>query len=178
MFGLFKRKSKQEAVVSGAPALYQLDINSVLSIDLNSWQVVEAYEYDWGDEHFTRDFKLDSGTATCYLSIEPSDPPEYIQNWQMKFSALGEDVVTHFRKHQTGPSSIDFDGDTYVLDAERPGYCTELGEDEWEPLVAYDYYTADGTKCVSIEQYDEGVFEASHGIVLDAERISDVFHAS
>ena len=68
IFDIFKKKEPHYD--STNIRVQDLDVGFVFEYDLSTWEVQAIYEYDWGDDFFTREFKVNNGSLTRYLAIE------------------------------------------------------------------------------------------------------------
>ena len=62
MFNLFKKKQEPTYDVTDLK-ITDLDVGFIFDYDLKSWVVREKYEYDWGGNNFSHEYKVDSGDA-------------------------------------------------------------------------------------------------------------------
>ena len=176
MFDFFKKKKKGPDYDITNLTLHDLDVGFIVDYDMKSWEVKEMYEYDWGNNNFSKEYKLDSGDETGFLGIE--DKGEILITFvkPVKIRKIEEDIVEKITKDGKAPSSVHYEGETYYLDSDTAGYfrdCAKETED-WEELVAYEYYTDEENKIISIAQWDERNFEASAGITLEAYHFSNI----
>ena len=74
-FGFFKKKNKDKGPHYDPTNIKVTDIRKGFIFDYNqkSWEAVEEYEYDWGNNDFTYEFKIVSEDETAYLHIEEDD---------------------------------------------------------------------------------------------------------
>ena len=78
--GLFDRfKKKEEPSYDPTNiSVRDLDMGFVLDYDMKTWVVKGVYDYDWGDNFFTREYKIDSGEEQLFLSVEDDDELEIV----------------------------------------------------------------------------------------------------
>ncbi len=86
----------------------QYDATNITVKDLNLGFVFEyaCYEYDWGDNFFTKEYKISNGTKTFYLSVEDDDELELSLTSKIKVRQLGTDVLQQLMDTQKAPSSL------------------------------------------------------------------------
>ena len=77
---LFGGKKEDPKPFSRTPL--DLDQGYIFEYDMQSWEVMAVYEYDWGDEDFSKEFKVSDGQNTYYLSVEEDDEIE--MTWSKK----------------------------------------------------------------------------------------------
>lgn len=162
---LFKSKKKTPSYDVTNMKISDIREGFVIDYDLKSWIVKEEYEYDWGNNLFTYEYKLDSGDDTIYLTIEDDDDLSLYVMRKVKVRSIDQNLPEHIEKNQSPPSKLQYNGKTFLKDNERPGYYSNLTkkEDATE-FVAWDYYCeTDEDETITIEQWGEREFEASHG---------------
>ena len=177
IFDLFKKKEPHYD--STNIRVQDLDVGFVFEYDLSTWEVQAIYEYDWGDNYFTREFKVSNGSITRYLGIEEDDELEIALTQKVKVRALGDTLMETLMGRQQPPKEITYEGVTYYLENEAAGYFHDIGKgDNWEEFRSWDFEDNTGEKVLTIEQWDEKEFEASVGITLKEFEISNILPAS
>ncbi len=156
--------------------LTNLDVGFVFDYDLSTWEVKEVYEYDWGDNYFTVEFKIDNGEEIAYLAVEDDDELEIILSKKIKIRTVGEDIPEHISQHQKPPVKIEYENREFLLDGETPGYFrrADTGNEQWDEFIAWNYFDKDNEFNLTIEQWGETEFEASFGKVLKEFEISNI----
>jgi len=147
----------------------------VLDYDLKTWEVTEEYEYDWGNENFTYEHKLESSGDTLYLSLEDHNGIKCILMRKIRLNSITEDVETAIIQNEKPPKSIQYQGQTFYREHEQAGYFRVVGTQEWEEFINWDYYTADEVQLISIEQWGDETFAAAYGIVLPESAFSNIY---
>ncbi|RKE00165.1 DUF4178 domain-containing protein [Marinifilum flexuosum] len=170
----FKRK-KQPSYDSTNIRVTDLDVGFVFEYDLESWEVQACFEYDWGDNFFTQEFKIFNGTKTRFLSVEDDDELYLSVSEKIKTRQLGADVHESLLGNQKAPASFEYDGRKYFMDKESPGFYNDVAKgDEWVEFISWDYEDETGEYIVCIEQWDEQEFEASAGKRIKEFEISNI----
>jgi hypothetical protein len=171
---LFKGKEEEPNPFNRGPL--DLDQGFIFEYDLSSWEVQAVYEYDWGDEDFSKEFKVSDGAKTYYLSVEDDDELELIWSTKIGVRAIEEDIAAEIESKDRPPEVIHYLGKSYSLDEESGGFFHEKGssEEAWAEFMVWDYYDKKEEETISIEQWGPRSFEASHGKVLEAHEISDI----
>ncbi|MEM9324347.1 MAG: DUF4178 domain-containing protein [Bacteroidota bacterium] len=175
MFNLFKKKQEPSYDITNLK-ITDLDVGFILDYDLKSWVVKEKYEYDWGDNNFSHEYKIDSGDDVAFLSVEDDGNLNLALFRPIKIRKIDEEVADEIVKNEKAPRQLHYDGDVYYLDADSAGYyrdCAKKTED-WEELISFEYYTDGEEKVLSITQWDEQTFEASAGVTLETHEISNI----
>lgn len=177
-FGFFKKKKDKEDELHYDPTSIQVtDLRKgwIVEYDGKTWEVEEEYEYDWGDNYFSYEFKLVCETDTIYLSVEEDDEVDLQVTQKLNFGKLDEEVEEKIRKKGRPPKQIEFNGTTFFRESERPGYFRNVHEDrDWIEFIAWEYYDDSEKFALNIEQYGENEFEASFGIVAETHQFSNI----
>jgi hypothetical protein len=152
-----------------------LDVGFVFEYDLETWEVQACYEYDWGDNFFTQEFKIFNGTKTLFLSVEEDDEVYLSVCEKIRIRQLGDEIQQSLLNDQKAPVSFHYQGKKYFMDKEAPGFYNEVAKgDEWVEFISWDYEDESGEFVVSIEQWDEQEFEASAGKRIKEFEISNI----
>lgn len=150
----------------------------ILDYDLSAWEVQEVYNYDWGDDFFTREYKLFNGKEVRFLHVEDDDELELQLTEKIKPTTLDPDIPDEIVKEGKPPKKIVFKGVTYRLEGENPGYFNEEGKpDQWVEHISWTYYDEDEKLLLNIEQWGEREFEASIGKLIREFEISNIVPA-
>jgi hypothetical protein len=178
MFNWFKKKKEEEdnryKYDPTNVRLNQLRIGSFIDYDLRTWQVLAAYEYDWGNDFFADEFKIQEGKDTYYLYVEEDGDFYCTLNRQINVHDLPEDAIDTAIQKGTPPMRISFEGETYYRQGENIGYQRTHDQNEWSELVSWAYATKDEKKLMTIEQWGEEEFTASVGFVVNAYEFSNI----
>lgn len=179
LFDFFKKKEEEPHYDSTDIRVQDLDVGFVFDYDLSTWEVKSIYEYDWGDNYFTREYKISNGEKTVFLALEEDDELILSICEKIKIRALGDAVAEQIISDQKPPTSFDYNGKRYLLEEEAPGYFHDIGRgDSWEEFISWDYEDQAGETLVTIEQWGEKEFEASAGYYIDEFEISNILPAS
>jgi hypothetical protein len=179
-FNFFKKKKNQE------PELDMLNIRVtdikkgfILEYDLKSWEVLEEYTYDWGDNYFSKEYKISSGADILFMSVDDDDVIEITLQKKIKLSSIEADVEGEIIKNKFPPKKIVYKGVDYFRDSESPGYFKEEHTDkDWIEFISWSYYNEEEDRVLSIEQWDDREFEASYGKVIKEYEITNIIPAA
>lgn len=176
MFDFFKKKKEEPSYDVTNLTLKDLNFGFIFDYDLKSWVVKEVYEYDWGSNNFSKEYKIDSGDEVAFLSIEDDSELNITLTKAIKIRKIDEDFVEEIVKNEKAPSKIHYEGVLYYLDAESAGYFRDCAKEtnDWEELMAWEYYDENEEKIISITQWDERTFDAYAGIVLESHEFSNI----
>lgn len=168
-FNFFKKKKKKEEPTYDPTNIKVTDIRKGFIFDYNgkSWEVEEEYEYDWGNNDFTYEFKIVATDETSFLYIEEDDVLECIISKKISFGRLGEKVEAKIKKKGKPPKEIEYEGTTFYRDEESKGYYRNLMNTEWSELISWTYYDDSDRLVLTIEQWGDNKFDAAVGIVVD-----------
>lgn len=175
IFDIFKKKDPDY----NATNIKVTDIgkNFVFDYDLSTWLVTAMYEYDWGDNFFTREFKIENESQTAFLSIEEDDDLIISINKKIKIRRIDEDLPEYIIKNECPPKKLEYDGKIFYLEEENPGYFNDTDDKDksWVEFISWDYMSEDEQYVLSIEQWGENKFDASYGKLIKEYEISNIY---
>ena len=176
--GLFDRFKKKE-VLHYDPnniKIEDLRVGFMFDYDLKTWVIKEEYEYDWSNNYFTREYKIEAADDTAYLHIDNNDEGFMTLSRKLKVRALGENIPEEILEKKCPPKKIEYKGIAYFLDKESPGYFSDDPEDDesWTEFISWDYYDSESKLVASVEQWGARDFEASYGIVVNDYEITNI----
>ncbi len=173
LFDFFKKK--EPGYDSTNIQLQDLDIGFVFDYDLSTWKVDAIMEYDWGNNYFSREFRVNNGSETCFLAIEEDDEPDISFMRKVKLNALQEGLAFFMAENQQAPEKIEYKEVQYFMEEERPGYFRNITKGtEWEEFRSWHFEDETGELLLCIEQWDEKEFEASAGKSLKDFEITNI----
>ena len=179
IFDIFSKKEKKPDYDVTNLSVKDLRQGFILDYDMKSWVVKEEYEYDWGNSNFSKEYMLDSGDEVVYLGVEDKGENFLTVMKPVKVRKLGEHVSDEVIKNESPPKSLVYENETYHLESDSAGYFHDItkGTDDWEELMSWELLTDDGTKIVSITQWDEKSVDAFAGVVVKDFEISNIIPA-
>lgn len=143
--------------------------------DLKTWIIREEYQYDWGDNYFTREFKIDAGAESAYLHIDANDEIFITLTNKVRIRSVRDDIPEVIKEKDRPPKKLEYKGKTFYLEGTNPGYFNQNPKkDVWAELISWDYYDEKGEKTIAIEQWGEDEFEAAYGDVVKEFEISNI----
>lgn len=175
LFDKFKKKQEPHYDPNNIK-IKDLRVGFMFDYDLDTWQIKEEYEYDWGDNYFTREYKVEAADDVAYLHIDYNDEGSMTLSRKLKIRALGEDIPENIVENKRPPKKIEFKGNTYYLDKESPGYFSDDPEDDesWVEFISWDYYDSEEKLVACVEQWGNREFEASCGKVVNDYEITNI----
>jgi hypothetical protein len=179
MFDFFKKKKPEVPALHYDPTnIRVVDIRKgfMLDYDFKTWQVEDEYEYDWGNNRFSYEFKLTSSSENVYLRIEQNQQTLCYIMQKLRFSKLGEYVETQIQQNEKPPREISYEGVRYIKERETPGFFrnTTDAEDEGAEMLSWEYINDDETRVLIIDQWDVAEFEALIGVIVKESAISNI----
>jgi len=174
LFDIFKKKPEETHYDPTNIKVTDLEKGYLFDYNLETWTVQKMAEYDWGNNHLSREFTIESKGKIRYLSIEEDGALEIVLFEKIKYRKLGTFVTNYQKEHQRFPEQITYDNVTYYFDEESPGYYRDVATEDWEELIAFEYINEDEDKYLSIEQWGENSFEASVGIKIKTFEIDSI----
>jgi len=175
MFDFFKKKKAPTYDVTNL-SLKDLNVGFIFDYDMKSWVVKEVYKYDWGNNNFTSEYKVDSGDEVAFLHIADEGELEISLSKSIRLSKIDEAIADEIKKNEKPPRKIHFDEELYYLEEDAAGYFRDLSKEteDWEELVTWEYLNDEATKVLSITQWDIRNIEASAGLVLKEFQFSNI----
>jgi hypothetical protein len=179
LFDIFKKKEEPSYDVTNL-TVEDLAMKFILEYDMQSWQIKEEYEYDWGGHNFSKEYLLDNGTEKVYLGVENKGELQLSISKSIKIRDLGSDIIDRTVKDKTPPSQIAYEGKNYYLHTDCAGHCNDKtkGKDEWEALLSWEYYDDEEEQFIGITQWGEREFDAVAGKTIKEFEISNIIPAA
>lgn len=174
IFDFLKKKEEETHFDPTNITVRDLGKGYIFEYAIETWTVTALFEYDWGDNYFTREFVIKNGDTEKFLHIEDDGGLVVTLSEKVKFRKLGEDVYDHIESHDKPPKKITYEGVLYFLDEKSPGFVKEIDSANWEELISYNYLDEEEEKTLCIEQYGDEEFEASKGIIISELAISNI----
>ena len=179
LFDAFKKKEKDPSYDPSNITITDLDEGFVFEYDLKTWKVEEAYEYDWGSNYFSKEFKISDGSETLFLEVEEDDELEVSLHKKVKVPVIDPDLPDRMVKKGKPPKKLKYQGVTYYRDEESPGYFRNMADDKeekdsWSELISWSFYDENEEKILTIEQWGERQFEASQGEYIEPYEVSNI----
>jgi hypothetical protein len=175
MFDFFKKKKEPGYDVTNL-SLKDLNVGFIFDYDMKSWVVKEVYKYDWGNNNFTSEYKVDSGDEVAFLHIADEGELEISLSKSIRISKIDEAITDEIEKNEKPPRKIHYSEELYYLEEDAAGYFRDLSKEteDWEELVTWEYMNDEATKVLSITQWDTRNIEASAGLILKEYQFSNI----
>lgn len=179
MFDFLKKKKEPDYDVTNL-SVNDLTVGFVFDYDGKSWVIKEHYEYDWGSNNFSQEYKVDAGDEVAFLSVEDDGEIKLSMVKEIRMGMIDEDVMDEIKTRGNPPRQLHFDGEVYYQESDSAGYYNEVGaeDDDAEELVSFEYFNRAGDKILSITQWDEYNVDATAGDVIQVHQITDILPGS
>lgn len=151
-----------------------LEVGFLFDYDLKTWEVLEEYEYDWGDDYYTREFKVSDGTDHYFLEIEEDDELKLALYSKIPLLSIQENLASIITRDDEPPKSLTYKGVTLFRIEESLGYWRNVTTSNWSKFVSWDYASEDGKQLLTIERWGEEEYEASVGNSVNEYKFSNV----
>jgi hypothetical protein len=179
LLDIFKKKEKEPDYDVTNLKIEDLSMGFILEYDMQSWQVKEEYEYDWGGHNFSKEYLLDSGTEKIFLSVENKGELYITVTKDIKIRKLRSDIIDYTVKEKSPPKELIFEGVQYHLHTDSAGFCQDKtkGSEDSEELIAWEYFDDEEALVIGITQWGEREFDAVAGKVIEEFEISNIIPA-
>jgi len=167
-------KKKEPAYDATNITVRDLDRNFILEYDLKTWQVAEAFEYDWGNNFFSDEYKLISGSDALFLYVEDDDELELSVSRKISLAAIDQDVASEIMEREEPPRTITCEGQTYKRIEESMGHYRDRRSNDWSQFISWTFEHKDGKNFITVERWGEEEFEASKGHYVEEYQISNI----
>lgn len=176
LFDFFKSDKKEE------PAFDPLNIRvedlkkgDLFDYNLETWSVIEEFEYDWGDECFTKELLIEKDGKRKYLTIDIEDGLELTMQEKVRLRTLDENFVDHLMDKSEPMKKIKYKGIKYYQDAKNLGFYRNVNtKSEGVECISWDFYDKSEQHVLTIDQWGDAEFEVSVGMVIKPNEISDI----
>ena len=173
----FFRKKKGPSYDVTNLSVLDLAINFAFDYDFRTWVVEESYEYDWGGNFFSREFRVFDGKERHFLHVEQDDDLALSLTKSTKTVHVKEDIRKAILKKGKAPKKLHYKDEQYRLDEESTGYFRNIKdtkEEAWSEIICWDYYNGEETSLLSISQTGENEIEVYHGVVIKAHQVANI----
>lgn len=182
LFDFFKKKDEQKPS-RGNVTVRNLQEGDFIDYYLKSWQVKELYEYDWGNNFYSIEYKLDSGDEIRYLSVEEDDQLILMICEKVNPIAIDKNLKEHIIENDVPMKRLEYKGVTYYLSRESLGYCRDWAddpddEDNWSKLVTWEFLDETEKKFISVERWGEYEIDAAVGTIIQEYEITNIIPTS
>jgi hypothetical protein len=147
MFSFFK-KSKEEEDNFDPTSITLKDLKKGFLVDYQgkSYEVTKEFEYDYGDNYFTVEFKLESATDSFHLSVDTNEEMELSISNQIEKRLISKRVFESLRADDSDPpDEFTVEGEIFYFEEEEAGFFHEIGKNDSEDeFISYIYESESG----------------------------------
>lgn len=170
----FGKKPPDEGPDPSNLTLKDIQVGYMVDYDMKTWEVEAYHYYDWGSGDLSHEWQLKSHDETLYLERESDDEDEWSVSRKIPFGRLGAHVRDHVKQNDDPPDELVLDGVTYYLEEWAGGDFYKDGKGPARKMLVWDYEDDNGTRYLSIEQWDEEEFEAAVGEPVEAYQFTNI----
>ena len=147
--------------------------------DEKTWEIEEEFEYDWGDENFTYEFKIHCGDEYKFLHIENDDEGVVCSlTEKLPIHQLDEKTRKKLSKKGQPPKKIKFRDTVFYKTGTHYGYYRNIDSESFEEFVNWDYEDENQEKILQVEQWSDENFELSFGKYVEESEITNILPRS
>ncbi|MBI9035421.1 MAG: DUF4178 domain-containing protein [Bacteroidales bacterium] len=172
IFDFFKKKEEKYDALN--IKVTDIDMGFVFDYNMETWMVTQVFDYDWGNNNFSKEFKIENGKDSAFLNIDQDDELTITISSPIKIGIIEEDIAHEIEFNQHPPKELNYKGRKYFFDEESPGFFRADEKEDWIEFISWDYYDEKDEYILSIEQWDERKYTASHGVVVPEFEISNI----
>jgi len=164
VFGWFKKKEEEPHFDPVDIKISDLRVGFLVDYQFKTYEVKDEFEYDWGDDHFTYEFKLiSSDNDVLFLHIDNDEELILSVSKPVPVGKLTPDIKHYIMANDSAPSKLSLDDINYYQDSEDPGYYRNTKDETFDEFISWTFLDDSGKKFIEIEQWGEKEFEASVG---------------
>lgn len=200
MFNPFKKKKEKKQELYYDPSNVRITTlvkGSFLDYDFKTWEVKDAFEYDWGNGYKAKEFQLETGDELIFLYVDENQGLECSVSEKVNIYDIDEnagntkklgfqtnsgrgsgegDIIAYIMNNanETPPMKVSYKGEQYFRSSEEIGYSRVMGEKDWDQLISWSYYDSEQKKTLTIERWGEEDFSAALGNVVEEYEFSNI----
>lgn len=174
LFNFFKKKETERHFDPTNITVRDLGKGYIFEYATETWTVTALFEYDWGNNYFTREFVIKNGATERFLHIEDDGGLIVTLSEKIKLRMLSEEVCDYIDSNGSPPRKITHEGILYFLDEKSSGFSKEIDAANWEELISFAYLDKEEKRTLCVEQYGDYEFEVSKGIIISELDISNI----
>ena len=179
MFGnLFKKKKKVEEKYSGDLTVNDLKKGFFIDYFMKSWEITDEFEYDWGNNFSSKEFRLDAGDERMYMSVEDDDELKISISKKVPMTQVNPDLKAFIIEMDEPMKSFEYKGKKFYLSEESQGHYRNVedgdGDDSWSAFVMWDFLDEKEEEFISISRWTEQNIEAFEGSYVGDYEFSNI----
>lgn len=156
------------------PSLLKLNKGYTFEYQNILWEITDVYEYDWGRDGRSIEYKILGGTQEAFLEVE-DDEGEIIVIFSIDVDKdqLRPDFGPQDFEGEEILAELDYAGRRYRLEEINEGYYKNIaGMEPSQKLTNYGFY--DGEHFVAIAQWADGEMDYSVGQPINPKKIKNI----
>ena len=157
----FLRKDKTDAQVDFA--LNELKKGFMVDYFMKTWEVKKVYVYDWGNNFYSREYLLDAGNETLYLSVEDDDGLICSVWNKINIVDIDPKLAHSITSTDDAPNQLVYNNTTYTRQSSSQGLCFEEGDGDESEFVNWMYENPKTNELLSIDRWDEEEYSSAAG---------------
>lgn len=168
---LWKKNSKPLPTVL---TINDLQVGYLFDYDMKSWQVLRVNNYRYGAGEQSREWEVEHAGQHRFLIRNDGDELSYC--WGQKIgnlNQLGATTRQTIIDTDDPPTTITYDGKHYHLEESGTGLFSRQ-QDEAIEFVYWELIDEQDQEFVTIEQWGEGDFTASHACWIEEYQITNI----
>ncbi len=166
MLNWFKKKKEKEININTTIA--EAKVGDVVDYYMKSWEVKEEGEYDWGNNEFSTELKLDAGDEHLFLTIDDDDEVELSVFQSAKWNEVEGNLRDLLLQKNEPPREIVSQGISYKLTENGVGRHRSISRDtDWSNFEYWDFEDSTEDKIISIENWG-GEYELFKGEYVES----------
>lgn len=138
----------------------------ILDYFMQSWEVTEHYEYNWGNNFTSNEFTLDNGKEKIFLHIEDDDELKCMISRETSLPSLNPALKSNLKSTGKPIPEIAFKDTNYVLEKEFSAQFKKYNAMGWSSFSGWEFYDASEEKFISINDYGNNEYEAYYGHIV------------
>lgn len=167
LFDFFKKEKYSNKNIT----LNDMSKGDIVDYFMKSWEVQQIFEYDWGNNIFSKEYTLNSGDEIIFLEI---DGKEISISKDIKISEIGNNLRKYIIENDAPQEKITYMGKDYFLQEENIGECYEPGSEDVSNLINWIFVADDDKKFISIDRWGETDIEVSVGEYVEDIEFSNI----
>ncbi len=177
LFDFFRdKKESEDHKPSDQLTVSDLKKGYIIDYFMKSWEVKACYEYDWGNNFFSKEFKLDAGDEVIYLSVEEDDEITLAVSRGVPLMSIDKNLKYNIiDRDEPGIREIVYKGKVFYYNESSQGIQRDLDYyNEPHKFVAWEYTDEEEKEFIYISRWGEEEIEAAHGEYVENYEFSNI----
>ena len=142
--------------------LFSMEIGDKFEFFYKTFTIKNIFDYQWEDSKSV-EYEVEYSGMKKFFGVEDDWMLVVTYTEEINIDAIPGNIPQIIGSGNKIPKEIEYKGETFYLDDESAGICTNRVTGEKDEVLCWDYFTNNEAKVLSIEQWDEGEFTASYG---------------